>query len=123
MAIGPEDEFKSSVGVIGFFGFEFADACPGEASASGAVIDLDSNFEFDHAAGLEDSGIACWDEGFRPEHDFAGASEILNGEDAERFSCFGHARFDRAYHASDGVALAWVFQFDFIDQTDTIEFI
>ena len=115
VTVSPEDEFECTVGVVRFFGFKFANICSGKAASAGAVIDLDSDFEFDHITGLENSGFACWDERFGPEHDFAGAGEILYSEYAEWFSGFGHARFDGTNHPSNRVALAWIIEFDFIN--------
>ena len=123
VSMGPENKFERAVGIVRFFGFKFADIGSSQAAATGAVIDLDADFKFNHTAGLEDSSIAGGYEGFGPEHDLAGAGEVLDSEDAKRFSGFGHAGFDRADHACDGVAFAWVFYINFIDQTDAVVFI
>ena len=72
---------------------------------------------------MEDAGIAGGEVAFRPEHDFARAGEVLDGEDAEGFPGFGHAGLDAADHAGDGVAGAGVFQLDLVDEADAVVFV
>lgn len=91
VAVGPEEEFQGAFAVGGFLRLQLGDVGAGEAAAAGAVVDLDGDLEADHQAGLEDAGIAGGEVAFRPEHDLAGAGEVLDGEDAEGFPGLGHA--------------------------------
>lgn len=109
VAGGPEHEFDRAFAVGGgAFGFEFGEFVSGEAAGAGAVVDLDGAFEFDGFSGIEEAGIAGGDEGFAPEHDFGGAGEVFEDEDAEGFAGFGGFGVEAADHAGEGVAFAGV---------------
>ena len=123
VAVGPDEEFERAFSGGWFLRLEFVDVAAGEAAAAGAVVELDRDFQADDIPGDEDSGISGGDETLAPEHDFAGAGEVLDGEDAEGLARLGHARFDAAYHPGDGVALAGVVQLDLIDQADAVVFV
>lgn len=115
VAVSPENEFERATAVAGFFVFELAEIRSRESAATGAVIDLNADFKFDHVARLEDSGFASRDKRFRPEHDFTGAGEVLDRENTEWFPSLGRARLDRADHTRDWITLAWIIELDFID--------
>ena len=123
VAVGPEEELEGAFAVAGFPGLEFLDVGTGEAAAAGAVVDLDGDLEADHEAGLEDAGVAGGEVAFRPEHDLAGAGEVLDGEDAEGFPGLGAAGLDAADHAGDGVALLGVVELDLVDEADAVVFV
>ncbi len=119
VAGGPEHEFDGAFSVGGgAFGFEFGEFVSGEAAGAGAVVDLDGAFEFDGFSGIEEAGIARGDEGFAPEHDFGGAGEVFEDEDAEGFAGFGGFGVEAADHAGEGVAFAGVGGVEVVDEAE-----
>lgn len=101
MPTSPEGEFQNTTRFLAAW-LELLDLRSRQPSLLRAIIHRDLRLDPNHLTGLHQTGIARRKVTLGPTHHLSGSREVLNDQNSEGLTRFGHLMLHTADHACEG---------------------